>query len=372
MNLHLVSFSIPYPADYGGAVDVFYKIKALTEAGAKIHLHCFQYDREPAKELEKFCAKIDYYPRKKSLPGFFSTLPFIVSTRKSKLLLERISEDDFPVLFEGLHTCNYLNHPLLKNKTKMVRAHNIEHHYYKNLYRTETNFLNKLYFLSESIKLKYFENNLFSADHILAISGQERQYFKENFPDQKVAYIPAFHPNEKVNTCPGKGDYILYHGNLEVPENHAAARYLIENVFNRISQPVIIAGKNPGKKLFRLSRDFPHIRIIANPSADKLECLLRDAHINILFSFFTSGIKLKLINAIFNGRHCLVNPAMVEGTELHTLCEVANTPEEFQRKILELADQRFTEDKINARKSLLDALYSNQVNAKKIVRLLSY
>ncbi len=27
-HIHLISFDVPFPADYGGVIDVFYKIKA--------------------------------------------------------------------------------------------------------------------------------------------------------------------------------------------------------------------------------------------------------------------------------------------------------------------------------------------------------
>jgi len=32
-SLHIISFNIPYPPDYGGVMDVFYKIKALHDLG---------------------------------------------------------------------------------------------------------------------------------------------------------------------------------------------------------------------------------------------------------------------------------------------------------------------------------------------------
>ena len=44
-HLHIVCLDVPYPVDYGGVFDLFYKIKALSEAGVKIHLHCFEYGR---------------------------------------------------------------------------------------------------------------------------------------------------------------------------------------------------------------------------------------------------------------------------------------------------------------------------------------
>ena len=53
MRIHIISFDVPLPANYGGVIDVFYKIKALHKAGIKIKLHCFYYGREKNVELEK-------------------------------------------------------------------------------------------------------------------------------------------------------------------------------------------------------------------------------------------------------------------------------------------------------------------------------
>ena len=36
MKLHVVSFQVPFPPDYGGLIDVYYKLKALKEAGDEI------------------------------------------------------------------------------------------------------------------------------------------------------------------------------------------------------------------------------------------------------------------------------------------------------------------------------------------------
>ncbi|HMX05330.1 MAG TPA: hypothetical protein PKE14_11715, partial [Chitinophagales bacterium] len=62
-HLHIISFNVPYPPDYGGVIDVFNKIKALHAEGIKIHLHCFEYGRNEAPELNAFCEHVYYYPR---------------------------------------------------------------------------------------------------------------------------------------------------------------------------------------------------------------------------------------------------------------------------------------------------------------------
>ena len=55
-HLHIVSFDVPYPANYGGVIDVFYKIRELHRSGIRLHLHIIEYPvRDRAPELENYC-----------------------------------------------------------------------------------------------------------------------------------------------------------------------------------------------------------------------------------------------------------------------------------------------------------------------------
>src|SRR5690606_3785580 len=132
-HLHIISFDVPYPANYGGVIDVFFKVKALVSLGVKVHLHCFEYGRKPSAELEELCEEVYYYHRKTTRGYLFRRRPFIVVTRSSEELMQRLLKDDHPILFEGLHTCFYLADERLVDRFKIVRTHNIEHDYYRNL-----------------------------------------------------------------------------------------------------------------------------------------------------------------------------------------------------------------------------------------------
>lgn len=115
--LNIVCLDVPFPADYGGAMEEFYKLKALYQQGVKIFLHCFVYgDRREQKELEKYCEKVFYYERKRSVQNVFSSIPFIVKTRMNEDLLKNLLSNDHPVLFDATHSTGFLNHPALKNK----------------------------------------------------------------------------------------------------------------------------------------------------------------------------------------------------------------------------------------------------------------
>jgi len=271
-HLHIIAFNIPYPANYGGVISVFYHLKSLHQLGVKITLHCYEYGREHSPELNKYCERVFYYKRNMSPVGLLNTKPFIVISRNNKSLLNRLLEDGAPILYEGIHTCATLSHPSLKSRLKIVRTHNIEADYYANLANLENNFIKKIYFNSESKKLRKFEEKtLRYADHILAISPNDTAWFQERFDN--VHYVPAFHSNQEVDILAGKGDYTLFHGDLSVKDNTNAAFFLIKNIFTKIKTPFIIAGLNPPEALIHEVKKHPHITLKINVSQSEMNDL---------------------------------------------------------------------------------------------------
>lgn len=370
-HLHIVSFDIPYPPNYGGVIDVFYKLKALHREGIKIHLHCIEYPgRERAPELEKYCTEVRYYSRLTGIKSAISLRPYIVKSRRSEELVNRLLQDDYPILFEGLHSCYYIDDPRLKNRKLIYRESNIEHQYYLNLFRAEHRLFKKSYFLIESIKLYIFQQTILNhANLMLVVSRSDADYLKNKFPKHAVHYLPSFHANEQVNIEPGKGNFVLYHGNIEVPENEMAAAYLISKVFAGTSYHLIIAGMNPPARIVEMARAHPNIEVIANPDDEEMFGLIRDAQVNILVTFQATGLKLKLLNTLYNGRHCLVNPPMLSGTGLETLCEVAENEGALREAIGRLLDIPFEAEAANRREALLEAHFSNRTNARKLISL---
>jgi hypothetical protein len=81
-----------------------------------------------------------------------------------------------------------------------------------------------------------------------------------------------------------------------------------------------------------------------------------------------TGLKLKLLNALYNGRFCLVNSDMVKGTSLESLCVVADEPEEMIAEIKRLMEEDFTEEDAEERDAKMKQLYDNETNAHKIIK----
>lgn len=366
-HLHIVAFDVPYPANYGGVIDVFFRIKSLHERNVKIHLHCFEYGREHSEYLESFCYSVNYYKRNTNITKLFNNLPYIVCSRNSKELLDNLKKDDYPILIEGLHCCSILLDNEIQNRNVIVRAHNIEHDYYDNLSKTEKNIKKKMYLRQEVVKLHKFEPILKKAKAILAISKKDFEYFNSLY--ENVYQLTAYNAYTEVDILEGKSDYVLYHGNLEVSENYAAAEYLID-VFKDTNVNLKIAGMHPPLHLSQIIENEPNIELIDTPDDVTLFNLIRNAHINILVTAQATGLKLKLLNTLFNGRFCLVNDKMVEGLDVEGLCYVVNDKNSICFAVNELMNKVFDHHQVEKRKKNMKRFYDIEKATDLLISLL--
>lgn len=368
-HLHIVSFNVPWPADYGGVIDVFYRIKALHALGIKIHLHCYTYGREQAPELERYCVEVHYYKRETYIRHLLARRPYITASRCSRELLARIQKDNHPVLLEGLHNGWLLEHLDATKRIIMLRAHNVEHDYYSQLALAERRLLKRLYLKMDARKLRRYEPVMLQASHVLAISEPDALHFQQ-IGCQHVSLLPPSHPLDELNAPIGMGDYVLFQGNLSVAENINAARYLIEEVMAGTHLRFVVAGRDPSPQLSQLIRNYPLVTLEANPSDERMEELIRNAQINILYTDQNTGVKLKLLHALHSGRHCVANSLMVNGTHLEGACHVADTPDATRNILNDLMLRPFTEEDLEHRSKVLGTRYSNQNNAQTILNIL--
>ena len=342
-ELHIVSFNVPLPANYGGVIDVFYRLKALSEAGVRVHLHCFAYGRPEVAELERYCVEVRYYRRDMSPLRMLDRRPFIVSSRESRSLKDRLLQDRFPILLEGLHCCAVLeDEAVCSGRTVLVRAHNVEGEYYRRLAASERRLLKRLYLKMDAGKISRYEPTLVRASAVLAVSGGERAKF-ESMGCKMVRVMSPCHPYSEVVSRTGRGDYALYHGALDVAENRRAVEWLIDNVVGGVDCRMTVAGSNPPETLRAKIAAHPNITLVSNPTDAEMQRLIGEAQVCLLVTDQPTGVKLKLLNSLFAGRHCLVNPEMVAGTELGRLCTVAEGAEALRKALQRLMAMPFDE-----------------------------
>jgi hypothetical protein len=362
--LHIVCLDAPSPPNYGGAIDIFYKVKALAESGKKIILHYFNYNpSRNAKGLEAYCESIHTYTRKtffQSVPIFS---PHIVASRTNSELIKRINNDLYPVLLEGLH-CSGIA-PFIESPQRIVlRMHNNEAAYYHYLARNERNFFKRNYFLRESRLLSKYSQSLDKSNKLACLSEADIESFqKEGF--QRAAFIPCFIPWQKLAIQEGRGDYCLYHGNMSVSENEEAAIWLIKQVFSKTNAPLLIAGKGISRRVERAAAQYKNVSLKNNPGISEIDSLIRNAHINVLPSMNNTGVKLKLLNALLNGRHCITNLKGIKGSGIDSSVIIADNVQEWTTNIEAAMQESFSAQQIESRRSILD-LYDNRKNAERL------
>ena len=370
-HLHIVTLDVPWPPDYGGAIDMFYKIKALHDAGIRIHLHYFSYnERGNPNELNQYCESIHIYPRKTGHRGFSLHTPYIISSRMHDDLIQNLRLDDHPVLLEGLHCTGFLDELNIERRKVVVRLHNMESDYYRQQSPLTPNLFKKFYFRQESRLLVKYENALPEDCLYACITERDTRAFSEKPGFKNVFFLPVFTPYQEIRGEEGIGNFCLYHGNLSVPENHKAATWLLSKVFSRIKVPLVVAGKDPSRRLQKLGHLCQHTCLVANPSETEMNDLVRKAHINILPAFTTTGIKVKLLHALFEGRHCVTNEAMIKGTGLEAACHTAESASALAAIVTQLHHQPFTGEEIVLRRKILGDRYSNEKNAQALIRYL--
>lgn len=366
--LHIISFDNPFPPDFGGVIDVFYKIKALHSLGFTIYLHCYYEDRNIVSEELKAITEEVYLYKKNKNPFFvFSKFPLPVICRFQGEIIENIKKNNAPILFEGLHSTMILQRASFNNK-KYLRLHNIESNFYAGMSSSETNMIKKILYHFVYKKYKVYQNIISDFNYVFALS--EHEYSEAKKMNTNCIYIPVFHGNETNATLSEYGNYAFYHGDLRLSDNKRAAQFLID-IFKEITDYDLIIASSNGKKLIESkSKNVPNVKFVAIKNETHLDELFANAHINVMLSFQEAGTKLKVINSLFKSRFCLINKNMVDDQRVLSLCEIAATKEDFIGKIRILKSKAYTQNE--SRRKLLKNVLNDKNNAKLIEQKITF
>src|SRR5690606_22422137 len=254
----------------------------------------------------------------------------------------------------------------------VVRMHNEESTYYRELARSTSDIAKKLYYLNESRLLKRYNRKLPNECIYACVSKEDISVLKNDYHLDKVEFLPTFPAWQEITGETGVGNLCLYHGNLSVPENEKDALWLLCKVFTTVRVPFVIAGKKPSRRLQKMAHLCQHTCLVADPSETEMNDLVRKAHVHVLpcFNKNITGIRLKLLHALFQGRHCVVNEPMVEGTGLEDACHIGAGSNAFASIIAQLYRKPFGEEELRLRERLLCSTYDNERNTRKLIQWL--
>lgn len=344
-HLHIVTPDVPSPADGDVLRNIYLKIKAFHRAGVNVHLHSFEFGKGQLSDLEPYCSKIKYYRRNNASESIISSsTPYCVASRANLDLVKNLFADDYPILYEGMAT----TYPVLRenssqNKVQLLNLGRDDEKYYKNLSTLVPLGLNKLAYLNESRKCKSYLKKLQNNTALIIKDG--------------ATFIgePEFSFTEK------RGAFCLYFGKLSDRENEYAALWLLENIFNEVEIPFVIAGSNPSAQLDQAAHLRLHTCLVGDPGEKELKELIKKAQLVLMPSFIDIPPVNRLLFSISVGKHVLINPKASGNTGLEKYCSVASTPDQFKEKILQLSNENFLAESHVARQQFIsNEDYDNQ------------
>jgi hypothetical protein len=368
-QLHIISFNYPYPPSYGGIIDVYYKIKALSDLGIKIHLHCFT-DQIPDKidpEVKEITENIFFYKKKKNPLLYFSQTPFAAAIRDSQTLLTNLEKIKAPVFFEGLQTTSIIRF-LRKNDHKLyLRYHNNETEYYKGLSLSEKNIFKKIIYRIESLKYTGYQKKLLKRfETVFCLS--EKEYREVQTYSENAQLIHIFHGNQTVKQLDKKGNYFLFHGDLTTADNKRALNETID-LFKTLPQyKLVVASDRASEDIKRKISEVKNISLTPIQTTEKLHDLLENAHGNILISYQNSGTKVKLFNTLYNSRFVMINGNITDDPVLTNLCLYGADMNEIRQHIITSAEKDYHDTE--NRKKILENTHSDIAKAEEMIKVI--
>lgn len=346
MKMLVVCSDFPYPADHGGRVDTWGRIKVLAELGWKLHLLVCGKQMPSKEDMDAvygYVEDITLCDRRSKLTDLLHAIPMQASSR-SELRNVELAEDYDYVLLEGDYVYPILQNPRIKHDTVILRVHNDEAVYFKALARSTKNVVHKMYYHMESSKFTTLQKKMVEkVDKYLFISSKEFESFQKQNPSAKSLFLPPPVTKATFEASHFQTKHVVFIGSLFMPNNREAIQWYLEHIHPRmLKEPeykFIVAG-NSRKQSLSWLQAYDLTNVIVHDTPKSLDDIYKSGYLFVNPMQNGAGVKLKTIEAIQNGLPVISTSIGYEGTGLvdneHIL--IADRPEQFYEKIKQLFD----------------------------------
>lgn len=377
MKISVVSGFLPYPANFGGALDVWERVKGLTALGHEVDLIVtdkINPSKEQIAEIKQYTDGFYFVRRENKVNQLFSNLPLQFLSRKNLAHIEINKEYDLLILESEFCWSITLNHSIKFNKI-VIRVHNIESHYFKMLGKSSTSLKEKMYYKLESYKIKNFTTTVYNkVDRLWFISKDdlEQMHYK-----CKSVFMPYPINDNYIEPKVKDGSNVVFMGSLFMQNNVYGLKWYLKNVHPELikklpSYHFYIVGslKETNTSLVDELKAYPQCTTIINTS--HLDEYYEKAQVFVNPMFHGSGVKVKSVNALVNGVPLVSTFTGAEGIGLNeSMYYHAELVTEFVYQILDVFNNRekAIECTLKAQKYLQNIHYldvlKNELNAFK-------
>jgi len=313
-----------------------------------------------------------------------SSIPYNIERFRTKdyeqALVKLLTKNKYDIIqLEGLSLVSYI--PAIRkfsDSMLILRAHNVEHRLWDSIASGRKPGIKKLYFKILSRRLKRFESEcLNKIDALIPITAKDKTIFLKMGNKKPLLVTPAgITPEESRDTTNDKIIFpsLFFIGALDWIPNQDGLLWFIENVWPDIvtkypEMKFFIAGRNaPGSFRKKLRKQ----GIIFEGEVKNADNFTKDKAIMVVPLFSGSGIRVKILQSMSQGKVVISTPLGAEGIEAehgkHIL--YARSPEEFTEKIDYIIVNKSLFEKIG--KSARTFIYENFNNLAITKELLSF
>lgn len=357
MNVLQLCTKVPYPPKDGGslAINAFTGLFRqcnfnVTVLAANTPKHFQAVSTTQLFGVRLLSVPVDTNLRLWSLAKnyLFSDLPYQVTRFRchefAGRLRELLIENAFDIIqLEGSHMGIYLPEIRKYSTAKVVlRAHNIEHHIWKELAKEEILFFRRYYLKIMAERFRKFEHRIMrEVDAVIPITEYDKVQIELFAHPQKCNVIPSGISVGEYTPQPGAtADSIFYIGALDWIPNQSGLLWFLDNVWP------VLTKKSPGISFHIAGRNTPlwlKRRLLAEnvyfygEIDDAIEFMNR-FQLMVVPLFSGSGVRIKILEAMALKKAVVTTPKGSEGLNVTSgkeLC-IANDANAFVNEIIHL------------------------------------
>jgi glycosyltransferase involved in cell wall biosynthesis len=340
----VVISNFPFPAHHGGSFDVFERMVGLKNLGFNIDIICTCKDQPDPKHIVYMNTLVDnvfIVKRENKLSQLFHISPLQVVSRKALRNFNFNKAYHYAIL-ETEHVGIVLENETFRAQKIFLRLQNNESYYFRQLAQSTNSIFEKIYYLSDAVKFKFYSKKIFKkADRLWFISNEEIKSKHKNkvFLPKSVHLPPPINSEFSRQKLDNKN--VLYIASLSMPNNIEALDWYLKDIHSKL------LSEFPDYKLIIVgSIDVSEITTIKNKYSkyDGVEINFNVPDLNHFYSVCSlfinpmqhgAGVKLKTINAIVNGLPVVSTSIGAEGIGLteSEMYFLGNSKNDFYDKI---------------------------------------
>lgn len=373
----VVANDFPYPPNHGAALDIWTRLCALKRMGYQVDLVAstrYQPSPEELRAVREVVNQVWTTPRELGWRAVASILPYQVRSRRS-LRDVRVPGRYDAVLLEAEHVAAFLENPVCSGTPIILRVHNNEARFFRELSRGNATLTKRLFYLAESLKFALFSTPFRKRCKALwFISDYERTEHAARFrsDESKCFFLPPHVDQRSLKLSHSEGEEVLFIGTLTIPHNADGVLWYIKEVHPLLADiegyRLRIAGHTAGSSIGALENAVTHahgVTLLKNP--EDLDALYAAGSVFVNPVLRGAGLKLKTIHALQAGLPVVTTSIGMEGTGLidtkHVL--VADSAAEFAECVRRLMqDKELGRELVAAAQDFLAAQYDSEVRLK--------